>query len=70
VNLLLGLHCPIIYQYWHELAERLRYHARRYEKEVRRMLNPRHPTKLPREFEEDSSCCKAAQLTSLRPPQS
>lgn len=24
VNLLLGLHCPIIYQYWHELAESLR----------------------------------------------
>lgn len=42
VNLLLGLHCPIIYQYWHELAESLRYNARRYEKEVRRMLNPRN----------------------------
>jgi hypothetical protein len=29
VNLLLGLHCSIIYQYWHELAENLRYHAHR-----------------------------------------
>ena len=48
VNLLLGLHCPIIYQYWHELAELLRYNASRYEKEVRRLLNPRHPTTLPR----------------------
>ena len=48
VNLLLGLHCPIIYQYWHELAESLRYNARRYEKEVRQMLNSRHPNKLPR----------------------
>ena len=48
VNLLLGLHRPIIYQYWHELAEGLRYNARRYEKKVRRMLNPTHPTKLPR----------------------
>ena len=48
VNLLLGLHRPIIYQYWHELTEGLRYNARRYEKKVRRMLNPTHPTKLPR----------------------
>jgi hypothetical protein len=48
VNLLLGLHGPIIYQYWHEWAERWRSNARRYEQEVRRMLNPRHPTKLPR----------------------
>jgi antitoxin HicB len=30
------------------LAESLRYNARRYEKEVRRMLNPTHPTRLPR----------------------
>ena len=42
VNLLLGLHCPIVYQYWHELAESLRCNARRYEKEMRRMLNSRH----------------------------
>lgn len=37
VNLLLGLHGPIVYQYWHELAERSRYNARRYAKEVRRI---------------------------------
>jgi hypothetical protein len=43
VNLLLALHCPMIYQYWHELAERCDTNARRHEKGVRRrLLNPGH----------------------------
>ena len=48
VNLLLGLHCPIVYQYWHRRADVGYTVPVVYEKERRRMLHPKHPTKVPR----------------------